>query len=858
MNSSASLGFTAVERPRVLDRIKQAARYPIITVVAPAGYGKSTAIRQYLRHSENPILISTPPAAGNLDGFVRAFAAACAKQCPAMASFPDDPSMQASPSSQRSDIYAAWALANLSEAACTIAIDDLHHADSDPSIALFLQRLSGSTRGQIKWLFSSRTLGHLPHSSWQAYAESDVPITAEDLRMSISETLTLAQELGSPASPQQIEGWVKHTQGFPVFLAYALRLSAARKDSTNILVGARSVTFSFLVDQLWKGLSQKQKTLLELAALLPPTQPRAFEAIGLENPITEAKRLVAEIAFLTLSHDGTLSMHDIFGDFIREQLSDLDASTLQSRYLSAAAILFGEERFDEAFDLLIEHCAMANVLDAVEAHFRSISNLPTKSRVATALRTVSASELGLGALALEADFWSYVGDFARSQRCAEELLMRPAAHSEHVAYAVRALYRFANFQSSVEHERLIDELPNILVRMSSADRIQARAYQAALLARLPGRDAEARSLIADVASKLGQLEPRDRLDAQIAIASAQYYFGDIEAALRANFDALRAAKDLNDARELARTMNNYGLMLYQLFDSRIEALFDELRPTVEKAGAWRFAHVSHWLPAEYFAWQADSIVSRRKQELQRAVFSSEESQAVRLTFLRRHTQNLCSLIDGDLGTVIKELKELGLPRDAELAYELITPAAVAHGLISDVIECSQLLQRAKAIRESLSPFQFGNVRSAVVLEIIALCAIGRWPDARRLFERIKGTAPNLAPLDLALARLCDGPPFVGAAEAVGPCKGRPYMGLAALLIERLLERSPAASRTLRLTPAEIEVLRLLVLGKSNKEIAAARARSIDTVKRQIAHIYDKLGVENRTAAVAVARARGLL
>jgi DNA-binding NarL/FixJ family response regulator len=84
------------------------------------------------------------------------------------------------------------------------------------------------------------------------------------------------------------------------------------------------------------------------------------------------------------------------------------------------------------------------------------------------------------------------------------------------------------------------------------------------------------------------------------------------------------------------------------------------------------------------------------------------------------------------------------------------------------------------------------------------------------------------------------------------------MGLAALLIERLLERSPAASRTLRLTPAEIEVLRLLVLGKSNKEIAAARARSIDTVKRQIAHIYDKLGVENRTAAVAVARARGLL
>jgi DNA-binding NarL/FixJ family response regulator len=56
----------------------------------------------------------------------------------------------------------------------------------------------------------------------------------------------------------------------------------------------------------------------------------------------------------------------------------------------------------------------------------------------------------------------------------------------------------------------------------------------------------------------------------------------------------------------------------------------------------------------------------------------------------------------------------------------------------------------------------------------------------------------------------------------------------------------------------MEVLRLLGLGKSNKEIAADRSRSVETVKRQVASLYQKLGVENRTGAVAVARSRGLL
>ena len=61
-----------------------------------------------------------------------------------------------------------------------------------------------------------------------------------------------------------------------------------------------------------------------------------------------------------------------------------------------------------------------------------------------------------------------------------------------------------------------------------------------------------------------------------------------------------------------------------------------------------------------------------------------------------------------------------------------------------------------------------------------------------------------------------------------------------------------------LTSREVEILKLVARGASNKEIAARLAISIYTVKSHIRTILEKLGVENRWAAVEAARQRGLL
>ncbi|HUG15405.1 MAG TPA: tetratricopeptide repeat protein [Thermomicrobiales bacterium] len=61
-----------------------------------------------------------------------------------------------------------------------------------------------------------------------------------------------------------------------------------------------------------------------------------------------------------------------------------------------------------------------------------------------------------------------------------------------------------------------------------------------------------------------------------------------------------------------------------------------------------------------------------------------------------------------------------------------------------------------------------------------------------------------------------------------------------------------------LTPREVEVLRLIVEGHSNQEIAARLFVSQHTVASHVAHILSKVGVESRTAAATWAMRHGLV
>jgi DNA-binding NarL/FixJ family response regulator len=102
--------------------------------------------------------------------------------------------------------------------------------------------------------------------------------------------------------------------------------------------------------------------------------------------------------------------------------------------------------------------------------------------------------------------------------------------------------------------------------------------------------------------------------------------------------------------------------------------------------------------------------------------------------------------------------------------------------------------------------------------------------------------------------LKDAPPEDLAAAITATARGETVLAppVAARLLGRVRARHPA------LSPREQEVLGLIAEGLSNRQISRRLMISEATVKTHLVHLYDKLGVTNRSAAIAAALQTGLI
>ncbi|MEQ1931868.1 MAG: response regulator transcription factor [Parvularculaceae bacterium] len=76
--------------------------------------------------------------------------------------------------------------------------------------------------------------------------------------------------------------------------------------------------------------------------------------------------------------------------------------------------------------------------------------------------------------------------------------------------------------------------------------------------------------------------------------------------------------------------------------------------------------------------------------------------------------------------------------------------------------------------------------------------------------------------------------------------------------ETSFDGNPKAQATLKISPRELDVLKELAAGRSNKEIALALDVSPNTVKTHVARLFEKLGARRRTEAINRARELGML
>lgn len=140
-------------------------------------------------------------------------------------------------------------------------------------------------------------------------------------------------------------------------------------------------------------------------------------------------------------------------------------------------------------------------------------------------------------------------------------------------------------------------------------------------------------------------------------------------------------------------------------------------------------------------------------------------------------------------------------------------------------------------------------------------------DARDLFEMSAApyesarTRLELARVLVSLGREERGRHEAARSLAISKSLGASAQSAAAsALIEEIDRKKAARSATFHglLTPRQVEVLRLISEGLSDREIAARLVVSEHTVHRHVANILERFNVRSRASAVAYAASRGLI
>ncbi len=130
-------------RNRLTARLKAAGRYPATLICAPEGFGKTTAIRQFLdAHPEPTLELGLLPEHGSLVSFTRELSERLAPIAPGLRSSYARAIEFAMQSTHVEEELAIWFLGHLDrQAERTILIDDLHHTLHDERIVNLIERL---------------------------------------------------------------------------------------------------------------------------------------------------------------------------------------------------------------------------------------------------------------------------------------------------------------------------------------------------------------------------------------------------------------------------------------------------------------------------------------------------------------------------------------------------------------------------------------------------------------------------------------------------------------------------------------------------------------------------------------------
>jgi LuxR family maltose regulon positive regulatory protein len=891
-----------LSRPRLLERLAEATALELVLVCTPAGFGKTSLLADWARHSRSPVAwLSLDEDDNDPARFWRHVTAALdrvrpgvAEQVAGLLGPPTPPSFEGLVTALINELAAQ-------PDQVLLVLDDYHLVAAE-AVHATLAFLVEHVPPGLRLLLASRADPPLPLARLRASGQL-AELRERDLRFTAEEAAALLREaVGPDLLEEAVAALAARTEGWVAGLQLAALSLRGQPDIPGFLAtfsGSHRWVLDYLTEEVLDRQPDQVRTFLLETSVLERLSGELCDAVtGRADGQEMLERVERANLFLVPLDEQRRwwRYHQLFAELLRARLAQEQPERLPRLHQAAAA--WSEQR--GLVDDAVRHAmAAGDTFWAARLLERHLDGLLLRGENATVDRWLRALPAEL------------VGSRPRLLLTQARLALI-SGRLEAVDGLLDAAERAFAAAADEPYEPSVGRAASLLVNISAAI-----AQDRAFLAVVRG-DAEQASAFARRA--LAELDEGEGMLGSIArghLAMAEWLRGRLPEAERALASSIAQWRTAGERFLAVRLSEVLGQA--QRGQGHLDAALETYRQVLEIAAApGRPA-----LPAG-MAYVGMAEVAYQRGELAAAL----EDVTKGIELCRRFVQvpvlatGLVALAwirqaTGDHAGALEAMGEAGRVAPSPDVTALLNPVpaqrarlALAHGEVDDaarwtnqrgldpddqpsyqreseylvlarVLLANQEPERALGLLERLHDLaatqgRVGSVIEVRALQALALADSGDGPGAlAALAEALSLAAPEGylrvfvdegAPMASLLGRLAAPrqPEQVAAAENVPP----------AYLARLLSSFPPAAAPTSHparrtgagplpglvepLSGRELEVLQLLATGRSNQQIAEELVVALDTVKKHVSRVLDKLGVANRTQAVARARELELL
>lgn len=857
--------FLAVVRRRIIDRIASAASQRVVLIVAPAGYGKSLAVSQYLDSIGEPhVRFDARPEHGNLLGFLRGFSDALSAVAPDARKTLKMAYEANSASKTRGVDLAMWMHSHIKSYSGLIVIDDLHVTETDREIASFVSALIGLSRGRARWLLASRSTLDLPVGSWLAYGDMDLTVDDQDLRFTLDEARQAARAARVTVRDDELEQLLLMTQGWPTALSFALRSSTRSVDLQNVQANTLEMVYRYLAEQVYRGLSDEERDLLHFVSYLDDIDLAVLRIAGYAHAKRIIEALRDRVAFIYPNRPTVYGCHDLFRLFLRHQLELSGDAAVLAVQIRAARALETAGNMPAALRLYVQAESSENVLRLLEQHGFEFVAQGQGDVVQSALKIVPHDVRAKNPYILGIR-GTIMGDTGRFDR-AESLLQRAIGGTTNenlkATLSIKLALILANQMKEVSG--ILEPLKSALLSKNLRGEISSLLAISHAYAARPEQAEEAAGQAELLVAELDSDEDRARILHRIAIARARLGL-PFEQVLSMQERAATLASEQGLFGLAGRCFSSLAsIALFYEGDINRETWYAQQAATASLKAGDRInlqTALLQLMDIEGRRGNPERIQALEKQLA--AVATTDTNRLVYVIPVRALVAAWREQFDEAhrlMATVAGNARLFDFDRAFNSAFDALF-------LLADrrrdeaLAATSRALVEVEMVTSTLPHAKRQNEVARLICAVVESLA-GRQVNAQRLLHtKASANGPMVQAFRnaaIAVTRLHKGIRSDALAEHFEGISQAGYGGFARVLelaVERILNSEPTDEE---LTRAQIHILEALASGRTPKEIAQASGRSLYTVQTHIQNIIRRLGCSGRQEALIIARARGLL